>query len=267
MLAARAAVTLAVALIVATLLERELEEPTETTETTETTGEPEPIRISRIELPRATPPEPAPKREPAPEPRTERLEERPKENDVAPPAAVVPTVGALRRGRALLEAGAFPRLRATYARIGFPAYRDAMTALGGRFFLYDVARRRTLVEVDPTTGAMLGKDVGGELSRWPRDVTRHLDFALTVGRARFGDSATRVILLPPAHLDAALLGAVDAELRARGLEAARIARLDLAYEIRDGRLRCEVLAAADREGNDVPLSLTVDLSRAGGLRL
>ena len=245
--AARAAVTFAVALLVATLLENQRAEPAD--EASEPAPEPKAIRISRVELP--------PRR-----PHTERLEERPVESDVAPAAAVAPTVDALRRGRTLLEAGVFPRLRATYARVGFPAYRDAMTALGGRFFLYDVARRRTLAEVDPNTGATLGGGLGPELSRWPRDVTRHFEAVLAAGRARFGSRASRVILLPPARVDAALLGAVDAELRARGLDSAGIARLDLAYEIREGRLRCEVLAAADRDGNDVPLSLNVDLSPA-----
>ena len=178
-------------------------------------------------------------------------------------STVRPTAQEVERGQELLEEGAFPRLRATYARIGFPAYRDSMVALGGRFFLFDLDRRQPVAEVDPRTGARLGEEMPGGLSRWPRDVTRHLPFVLEGGREIYGERVSRVVLLPPAPLDAALLGALDREMRARGLDPAEAIRIDVAYELRAGRLHCEVLGVALRSGRETPLPLVIDLSHTG----
>jgi hypothetical protein len=266
----RVAVTLIVAIAVARLVDpddpksRSLDAP-----------EPAPdparrIRITRIELPdnppkpvpvhrRSTPREPV-ERMPAPAPPPV-----PEPPPPPTPQVVVPDADAVRRGQSLLDTGTFPRLRATYARIGFPSYRDAMVSLGGRFFLYDGVRRRPLAEIDPRTGAILGESLDGALSRWPRDVTRHLDFALEHGRAVYGSAASRVILLPPARVDAALLGSVEGFARGLGLDPSEIVRLDLAYEIREGRLRCEVISVALRAGTERDLSLHVDLSGIRGV--
>ena len=176
----------------------------------------------------------------------------------------IPAQGAateLARGERLLEAGSFPLLRATYRRIGFDAYRDAMLALGGSFFLFDAAARRPLAEIDPRTGAVTSREQRPGLSRWPRDVTRHLPLVLERGRQRWGERASRVILLPPAYVDAALLGALDAHLRAQGERGDRLVAVDLAYELRDGRLGCEVLALSLRDGTRRWVGLHVDLSR------
>lgn len=270
-------VTFALALAVAALFEERLARFSAQRASEPAREESPRIRIARIERspdPRRAPatPEPAAAGPTAkPTPATARLPrpapEGPKPSpprgtpaQAKPPrTSFVPTADAVARGRALLEAGLFPRLRATYARIGFPAYRDAMVALGARFFLYDARRRVPVAEVDPTSGRRLaGTDLAG-LSRWPRDVTRHVSFALPTAAG----GASRVVLLPPARVDAALVGAVERFASPRGLEASEIARLDLAYEIRDGRLRCEVLVAATRDGSETPLALLVDLGAAG----
>ena len=74
------------------------------------------------------------------------------------------------------------------------------------------------------------------------------------------ERVSRVILLPPARLDAALLGALDAHLRALGLDPGDLLRVDVAYELRAGNLHCDVLLVAMRDGTERPLSLEIDLS-------
>jgi hypothetical protein len=210
---------------------------------------PEPIRVAVVRPPAH---EPAATR-PAPEPPAPKPEAT---------AAVQPGERALRRGTALLDAGAFPHLRATYERIGFDAYRDAMLRLGGRFYLFDPRERRPLARVDPGTNALEPPSVPDSLSRWPRDVTRHLPGALERGRTRYGTRAGRVILLPPRALDAALLGALDARLRELGLRASDARGVRVAYELHDGRLHASVLGITLRDGSERALPLVVDLSRA-----
>jgi len=240
-----------------------------------------PIRISRIDVP--APPEPEPRREVEPEraPEPERVEVREEAADPEPPPpapepapvepasdaasdaapAPVDPAAVLARGHALLEAGRFPRLRASYERIGFAAYRDAMLALGAGFYLFDGAQRRPVVQVDPRTG----REVGGApielaaLSHWPRDVTRHLPSTLARGRRLHGERVSRVILLPPAAIDATLLGTLARELEGLSLDPGELVRVDVAYELRDGKLACEVLALGLRDGSDRGVSFYVDL--------
>lgn len=226
--------------------------------------EPKAIRIAAIalpeELPAAPDQEPAPARRPDPPP-------RPPTDPPSQPAEkheVVPSATDLARGEALLEAGAFPRMRASYARIGFERYRDALLALGGSFYLYDRERREILAGVDPRTESVFPAASSPGLSRWPRDVTRHLKGALEVGRSRYGSRATRVILLPPAGLDAALLGALESRLRRLGVDPGSVVRMDVVYELRAGRLHCSVLAVGLRDGGERELDLAIDLS--GGTR-
>ena len=216
--------------------------------------EPHTIRIAHIE--QAPPPPPTPVREP--DPPAPDLPSVPELPDPPTPAGNrLQSNESLQSGRLWLATGSFPELRATYRRIGFAAYRDAMSALGARFFLYDVSRRRLVAEVDPETGARLPDASRSDLSPWPRDVTRHLSDVV----ARATDSgASRIVLLPPAELDAALLGSVDAHLRTLTLDPASVRRLDLAYELRDGRLGCEVITAAFDDGSERALDLRVDLS-------
>ncbi len=208
------------------------------------------IEIVEIELPieletKPTRPHPPPRQDPAPPP---------------VPVAHVPEPDTLERGESLLRSGTFPRLRATYDRIGFAAYRDVMLRLGGAFFLFDAKARQPVAQVDPRNGALRGEHVRGGLSRWPRDVTRHLGEPLRMGQASYGPRVSRVILLPPVRLDAALLGGLDAHLRALGLDPADLLRVDVAYELRSGELHCDVLRVAMRDGTEHPLSLNIDLS-------
>jgi len=173
---------------------------------------------------------------------------------------VAPTQQTMARGEARLQQGAFPRLRATYARIGFRAYRDAVLDLGGGFFLFDSNTRQPVAAVDPKTGELSDEVTLERLSRWPRDVTRHLPVALERGRARYGPRASRVILLPPASVDAALLGALEDELTAQGIAPRELLRVDVAYELVAERLHCRVLSVALRDGSEQPLALRIDLS-------
>jgi hypothetical protein len=212
---------------------------------------PEVIRIAHIELEREPPPAP-----PKPTPRASRPRPRPPPPDPPVTKAEPPESDPLVRGRALLQAGAFPRLRASYARIGFERYRDAMVALGAGFYLFDADRRQPVAQLDPATGAIVPGAPRTELSRWPRDVTRHLKDALEDGRQRFGPSVSRVILLPPARVDAMLLGALDAHL---GSAAADVVRVDLAYLLEGDRLGCEVLAVGLRDGSERAVNLKIDL--------
>ncbi|TDJ01236.1 MAG: hypothetical protein E2O73_04605 [Deltaproteobacteria bacterium] len=208
------------------------------------------IEIVEIELPAEPEARPLPPPRPAPSPPPLR-------------ATQVPSSDALERGESLLRSGRFPHLRASYGRIGFEAYRDAMLELGGVFFLFDGKARQPVAEVDPRTGALGGELVRADLSRWPRDVTRHLSEPLRLGQASYGPRVSRVILLPPARLDAALLGGLDAHLRALDLDPGDLLRVDLAYELRGGNLYCDVLLVAMRDGTERSLSLQIDLS--GGM--
>ncbi|MCZ6823407.1 MAG: hypothetical protein O7F10_10700 [Deltaproteobacteria bacterium] len=208
------------------------------------------IEIVEIELPAEPEARPLPPPRPAPSPSPLR-------------ATQVPSSDALERGESLLRSGRFPHLRASYGRIGFEAYRDAMLELGGVFFLFDGKARQPVAEVDPRTGALGGELVRADLSRWPRDVTRHLSEPLRLGQASYGPRVSRVILLPPARLDAALLGGLDAHLRALDLDPGDLLRVDLAYELRGGNLYCDVLLVAMRDGTERSLSLQIDLS--GGM--
>ncbi len=238
---------------------------------------PERIRIARVEPPSPpqaapspappepppAPPKPPPVAPPPPPPPPARAGDEPAApRSAAPsrPVSITPDALALERGRAQLRAGRFPRLRATYARIGFARYRDAVQGLGGAFFVYDAAARRPLARIDPASGAVEHRvDLEG-LSVWPRDVTRHLSGALASGRDALGPAADRIVLLPPSSLDAALLGGLDAHLRSVGLESSRVTRVDVAYEMRAGHLGCEVLAVALRDGAERELQLRIDLS-------
>jgi hypothetical protein len=214
------------------------------------------IEIVRIEMPPEPDLEPKAAADPPP----------PRPEPPAPPsqpAQTVPEAEVLARGGSLLRAGKFPRLRATYSRIGFPAYRDAVLDLGGAFFLFDPMTRQPVAKVDPRTGLVSAERVRVDLSRWPRDVTRHLPETLRLGQAHYGPRITRVILLPPARLDAALLGALEDHLRALGLDAQSLLRVDVAYELRSGSLHCDVLLVALRDGSERPVSLEIDLS--GGM--
>jgi hypothetical protein len=218
-------------------------------------AEPARIELVRIELPEAQP-KPPPPPEPGPPALPARQE--------AESAARSPTQETIERGEARLQQGAFPRLRATYARIGFRAYRDAVLDLGAGFFLFDSSTRQPLATVNPKTGELSDAVMLERLSRWPRDVTRHLPIALERGRARYGARASRVILLPPASVDAALLGALEDELLARGIAPGKLLRVDVAYELVAERLHCRVLSVALSDGSEQPLALRIDLS--GGTR-
>jgi hypothetical protein len=69
-----------------------------------------------------------------------------------------------------------------------------------------------------------------------------------------------VILLPPASVDAALLGALEEELLAQGISPGQLLRVDVAYELVTERLHCRVLSVALRDGSEQPLALRIDLS-------
>ena len=203
------------------------------------------IEIARIEL--AEPTEPA---EPEPEIGAESV-----------PAALRPDPEALARGDALLRAGGLPPTAGhLHPDRLCAAYSEAVLELGGAFYVYDPRARRALAEVDPRSGLLGAEGVREELSRWPRDVTRHLQSALVLGRERYGSRASRVVLLPPASLDAALLGALDRRLQELGVGSDSLLRVDVAYELRGGRLQCEVLTVALRDGSERELGLQIDLS-------
>lgn len=254
--AAAVAVAFAVLLLLSPRARDEFALPEAAEEVLDPSSEEQRIEIVRIEMPPE--PDPEPKAAPDPPPPPPEPPAPPSE-----PAQAVPEADVLARGASLLRAGKFPRLRATYSRIGFPAYRDAVLALGGAFFLFDPMTRQPVAEVDPRTGLVRAERLRVDLSRWPRDVTRHLPETLRLGQARYGPRITRVILLPPARLDAALLGALEDHLRVLGLDAQSLLRVDVAYELRAGRLHCDVLLVALRDGTERPVSLEIDLS--GGM--
>ena len=165
--AAAVAVAFAVLLLLSPRARDEFALPEAAEQALDPSAEEQRIEIVRIEMPPEPDPEPEPRATPATPPPPPEPPAPPSE-----PAKTVPEADVLARGESLLRAGTFPRLRATYSRIGFPAYRDAVLALGGAFFLFDPTTRQPVAEVDPRTGAVRAERVRVDLSRWPRDVTR-----------------------------------------------------------------------------------------------
>ena len=257
MRALHAVAAIAAGLLVVMLLRPRMREPLVPDEATrelqEGAAQEQRIEIVEIEMPSEPESNSAPAAAPPPPP-------PPPPEPPAVPVARVARSEAHPRGESLLESGTFPRLRATYNRIGFSAYRDAVLELGGAFFLFDASARTPVAEVDPRSGAVQSERVRANLSRWPRDVTRHLGETLRLGQERYGPRVSRVILLPPAHLDAALLGALDAYLRTQDIETRALVRVDVAYELHGGRLHCDVLTLALRDGTERPVSIEIDLS-------
>ena len=173
-----------------------------------------------------------------------------------------PALGGEKRtlARGDLSEGRLPRLKADGKRIGFTAYRDAMLALGGGFFLYDASARRPLAEIDALTGEIRSESLREGLSDWPRDMTPLFESALELGRKRYGARASRVVLLPPARIDATLVAALNRELPLIGVDPDAVVRVDLIYELRDGRLECDVVGVGLRDADDRALELRVTLS-------
>ena len=264
-------------------------------ETPPPTPEPDPEPVAEPE-PAPTPepvaePEPAPTPEPVAEPEPEpeptpdpvaEPEPTPEPEPVAQPARpdppvevaarpepTPPTPHTLRPGAAdialgsqRLREGRFPRLRATYRHVGFDAYSAAVVRLGGAFFVYDAGRRRPLARVDWRNTVLRDDADTTGLSRWPRDVTRHVPEALAAGRERFGSQASRVVLLPPEHVDAALIGGLERHLHAVGVDPTRLERVDIAYRIVGRRLVGEVLGVGLRGGAERALTVRIDLEGA-----
>ncbi len=166
-------------------------------------------------------------------------------------------------GRHRIEQGRYPHQRASYARVGFERYRDAMLALGGSFYLFDTRARQVIAELDPYSLATRRVDrTPNHLSRWPRDVTRYLGRALTTPEVQqaYRGMSLRVVLLPPSEVDAAFVGGLDRALRKQGLEIERVTQVRLVYELTADGLECEVVKIELRDGTEQSLRLRLALS-------
>lgn len=223
--------------------------------------EPAVIEIAEIKL-AEDPPKPKPRPPAPPAQRPARAVDPEPVEKAAPSAPLAPSPASdLARGRVALASGVFPRLRASYANVGFERYRDAMLELGAGFFLFDFAARQPIAGVDPTNGTTSRPNLSDRLSRWPRDITRHTPELLESGRREFGPSVSRVVLLPPVDVDAALLGALERYLATRELEPRELARVDVVYSLVGSRLHCDVLALGLQDGTEISADLQVDLSQ------
>jgi len=215
----------------------------------------EPIRAAQT----PEPPQPQPRRQVA---ELQAVDPNPPTRPRETPAEPVDDVS-IAIGRHRIENGRYPHQRASYARIGFEPYRDAMLALGGGFFLFDARNKRVVAELDPySLKARATQAAPKHLSRWPRDVTRYLGAALTREHLdpRFRGSSLRVVLLPPADLDAAFVGGLDRALRKRGIDIERVTQVRLIYELTDAGLQCEVAKVGLRDGTEMNMQLRLALS-------
>ena len=254
---------------------------------------PEPPAAAEPEPPPAPPPKPEPVVPPKPEPApavaeptreigrdaetsqaalaTEAASPKPEKTERKPEpttetSAIPIDAATLRNGEKRLKEGRFPRMSGSSMRIGFAAYRDAMLALGGRFYLFDGKAGQPVAEVNPRTGEITRDSVRPGLSPWPRDVTGELQDVLDRGQKRFGKRITNVVLLPPAHVDAALIGGLDRELRRRGLDSERVVFAHVEYDLRSGKLECEItqlrLAGEALREIQIRLALSDSITRA-----
>ena len=69
-----------------------------------------------------------------------------------------------------------------------------------------------------------------------------------------------VVLLPPEFIDTTLVTALRRELPLLGVDPDAVVRVDLVYELRDGRLECDVVGVGLRDAGDRALELRVTLS-------
>lgn len=207
--------------------------------------------------------------EPPPQPPPRAVQPRPEKpkavEPISPPALAgrtfTPSALDYLKGDRLLEGG-FPRLHATYERLGFPAYRDAVLALGGEFFVWDGSENQPIAHLDTRTGATSEASIPSDLSRWPRDVTMHLEPARERSKEEFGERASHVVLLPPTRLDAALLSGLNHLLEQNDVDPASVSGFFGAYELRGRRLYCVVLSTSFKDGTERPVSFSIDLGGA-----
>jgi hypothetical protein len=223
--------------------------------------EPPPVEPPPVVEPAPVEPPPPVRQEPAPRPppaAAPRLPTITATARLAPPRSLTGEKAPPKRGD--LSDGRLPKVQGSTVRIGFAAYRDAMLALGGGFFLYDAAAKKLLAEIDPLTGEIRSEELRDGLSDWPRDFTPYFEAALALGQKRYGARASRVVLRPPAYLDTTLVTALRRELPPLGVDVDAVVRVDLVYELRDGRLECEVVGVGLRDAGDRALELRVTLS-------
>jgi hypothetical protein len=212
----------------------------------------------------APPPPPSPPAEPPPaaqaEPAASALPSAPVITATARAAEPREVKAGDTAPRSVESPAVLPKVRGSMVRIGFGSYRDAMRALGGGFFLYDAAAKRPVAEIDPVSGAVLSEALRDGLSDWPRDVTSDLASALELGQKRYGPRVSRVVLMWPAALDTALIAALQRELPPLGVAYDEVVRVDVVYELRAGRLECDVVGVGLRDAGDRALELRVTLS-------
>lgn len=163
------------------------------------------------------------------------------------------------------ERGGFPPISARYAHLGFPVYAAAMERVGGRFFLFDGVDLRA--EIDRPSGHLLpiepqrlrglsprSRDLSDEpaLARYPAEAAR----------AR-GPAPYRVVLLVPAPVDQAIVGAIAQTLEGRGIDPSDFTAFEARYhQTSGGELILHIDAGRLARGGTILVDVAVNLSRA-----
>lgn len=188
---------------------------------------------------------------------------------VAPEPADIPVTRAVMdRGRQMLsgDEGRLPTIVAHYRdTLGFQGYARAVRSFGGRFFVRDVDARVLRAEIDVSGGRLLPVDRSGlaalsPLSRDLSDEPALRRFTLEAKRT-YGPARYIVLLLLPAPVDAAVLGALDAALRAAARAPQEFVVVEGEYRQRGGDLVLEFASARSRSGELLAVRATVNLSR------
>ena len=206
-------------------------------------------------------PEPAP---PAPRAPIHAEVDEPDVEDSEATAIAPEPVGeaGLAMGRELLSSGgAFPALNATYEDFGsFHEYARSMLRLGARFVV--VRDHRIVGAADVETGALSNFEFGAAFSPIPRDYS-HEPALARLGdavRKRYGPGS-RVKMLLPRDLDAALFGGIALVLAARGEAPDAYSEIQGRYEpATDGRVWFRVESGTRSDGASVALPRLLDLS-------
>ena len=158
------------------------------------------------------------------------------------------------------SAGTMPGVVAAYRRtLGFRTYAQAMTALGGRFVVWQQRRRKLMAVIDPLHGGRQPLDQQALQGLSPR--ARNLSDEPALAAYRESEHEA-VLLLVPLAVEAAIQAGLTHALASTGLTPQTVATVHGIYTIERGELILTLTAATTKSGETIPLHGVCNLSAA-----